>query len=193
MANIASKEKPIGDVLRVMLLTALNFIESALLKRINNEKVDTGLTLVVERLRQVVTVLNDTNADNKSQVLDIVYEFFNTDFSDFAKEVVSEEIAKIEDENLRAIAQYFLERAIDVIKLLTDEDLDNSAQLNAFLELWAKSEASHEILLYKILEPLLRKTNLDEDWIEAILEVIKIALTGQTEIPASVLAKIQNA
>lgn len=193
MANIASKEKPIGDVLRVMLVTALNFIESALLKRIESERIDTGLSLVVARLKQVVAALNDENADNKAQVLEIVNEFFNVDFSDFAKQVVSEEIARIDDENVRKIAQYALDRSIDIVKLLTDENLDNKAQFKAFLDFWGKSEETHTILLYSILEPLLRKTNLAEDWIEGILEIIAIALKGQTEIPANVLAKIQNA
>lgn len=193
MANIASKEKPIGDVLRVMLVTALNFIESALLKRIESERIDTGLSLVVARLKQVVAALNDENPDNKAQVLEIVNEFFNVDFSDFAKQVVSEEIARIDDENVRKIAQYALDRSIDLVKLLTDENLDNKAQFQAFLDFWGKSEETHDILLYAILEPLLRKTNLGEDWIEGILEIIAIALKGQTEIPANVLAKIQNA
>lgn len=191
MSKIASKEKPIGDVLRVMLLTALNFIESALLKRIESDRVDTGLSLVAERLRQVVVALNDANPDNKAQVLAIVYQFFNVDFSDFAKQVVSEEIARIDDENVRKIAQYALDRAIDIVKLLTDEDLDNKAQFNAFIDFWGKSETTHDILLYSILEPLLRKTNLAEDWIEGILEIISIALKGQTEVPASTLAKLQ--
>lgn len=191
MSKIASKEKPIGDVLRVMLLTALNFIESALLKRIESDRVDTGLSLVAERLRQVVVALNDANPDNKSQVLQIVYQFFNVDFSDFAKQVVSEEIARIDDENVRKIAQYALDRSIDLVKLLTDEDLDNKAQLNAFIEFWGKSPETHDILLYSILEPLLQKTNLGEDWIEGILEIIAIALRGQTEIPAETLAKLQ--
>lgn len=191
MSKIASKEKPIGDVLRVMLLTALNFIESALLKRIESDRVDTGLSLVAERLRQVVVALNDANPDNKSQVLQIVYQFFNVDFSDFAKEVVTEEIARIDDENVRKIAQYALDRSIDLVKLLTDEDLDNKAQLNAFIEFWGRSPETHDILLYSILEPLLQKTNLGEDWIEGILEIIAIALRGQTEIPAETLAKLQ--
>lgn len=191
MSKIASKEKPIGDVLRVMLLTALNFIESALLKRIESDRVDTGLSLVAERLRQVVVALNDANPDNKSQVLQIVYQFFNVDFSDFAKQVVSEEIARIDDENVRKIAQYALDRSIDLVKLLTDEDLDNKAQLNAFIEFWGRSPETHDILLYSILEPLLQKTNLGEDWIEGILEIIAIALRGQTEIPAETLAKLQ--
>lgn len=191
MANIASKEKPIGDVLRVMLLTALNFIESALLKRIESEKIDTGLSLVIARLRQVVVALNDADANNRAQVLQIVLDFLNQDLSTYAKEILLEEIEKITDENLKKILLFALNRSVDILLIFTDVDKDNKSQMNEFFELWRRSDETHDILLYSILQPLLEKTNLAPDWIEGILEVIKIALKGDSGDAAAVAARLR--
>lgn len=190
MSRIASKDKPIGNILKAVLLSVLSFFETALLKRVN-EDIGKGLELVIIRLRETVNALNDANPENREQILEIIRKFFNEDLSDYAREIIAEEIAKLQDENLRKVLAFALDKAVDVLEIYTDENKDNAAQIAEFWDVLRKSEETHTIILDNLLQPGMDEVGIGEELQELILDIVETVLKGQAEQAQKLTAKIQ--
>jgi hypothetical protein len=190
--KIESKEKPISDLLRAGLMIALDFIKSALTKRIENEIVDESVVRAVARLKEVVTVLNDNDPNNKAQTLTILRNFVKVDVTEVVYQILLQEIDDIKDEDIRLVAIFVLDNAVNIVNILTDEDADNATQFKNFLNYLRRDEATQDLLADHILDPLLEKINVSPELRSIIIDFILKALSGDasktTELTASLKA-----
>ena len=176
--------KPISDLVASLLRIALNYVERQLITKIDDEDARAWANLHLSPLRQTIADLNDDNPENREQVLLTWRKFLNTDFSDQTSLQLSKWLDKIGNPDTREVLAYVLGEVVNTLRLLTDEDADNSEQLKATWTAFVKNPVTHGILLEHLLRPALEGTKMDENTIAFILELVAEALKlGTSQIP----------
>lgn len=186
-----SKEKPLGDLVRTLLIMSVNFVETRFISRIPTEDVRVGLLLLLNPIRQMILALNDDDPKNDEQIRELWLKFTNTDLANFSDEVLQKNIARIEEEDLRIVVAFVATNAIKILRLVTDEEKDNTAQLQAFWNEFVKDPNTHQVVLEHIMEPVLSGVIKDEDTVQFILDLIATALkSGTTLIEKKIAERI---
>lgn len=186
-----SKEKPLGDLVRTLLIMSVNFVETRFISRIPTEDVRVGLLLLLNPIRQMILALNDDDPRNDEQIRELWLKFTNTDLANFSDEVLQKNIARIEEEDLRIVVAFVATNAIKILRLVTDEEKDNTAQLQAFWNEFVKDPNTHQVVLEHIMEPVLSGVIKDEDTVQFILDLIATALkSGTTLIEKKIAERI---
>lgn len=186
-----SKEKPLGDLVRTLLIMSVDFVETRFISRIPTEDVRVGLLLLLNPIRQMILALNDDDPKNDEQIRELWLKFTNTDLANFSDEVLQKNIARIEEEDLRIVVAFVATNAIKILRLVTDEEKDNTAQLQAFWNEFVKDPNTHQVVLEHIMEPVLSGVIKDEDTVQFILDLIATALkSGTTLIEKKIAERI---
>ena len=127
-----SKDKrPISDVVKAVANLGLNFTEGMVEKKVQNPMVEDGIKLVFPLVRHLLEVLNDDNPANAEQVRAIILKWINTDLANFVEKVADNVLHNTKDTAHFALLDFAQLNAVRILRVYTDENVDNKAQLDA--------------------------------------------------------------
>lgn len=182
-----SKDKPINDVMRAIMIASLKFFRSQVLKRIDdqNENLEKGVEVSFMPVEDIILALNDNDPNNKEQVTAIILEWINGPVADLVEDIFKDLIEKNDDENLKAVFAQVLMLGIEVLKAYTDNDEKNKEQLKIIFDRFIESPDTQVLLTDNILKPVLVKIIKDEKWAEYIVNLVKNSLASLKRISDS--------
>ncbi len=113
-----SKDKPINDVMRAVMITSLKFFRSQVLKRIDdqNENLERGVEVSFMPVEDIILALNDNDPNNKEQVTAIILDWINGPVADLVEDIFKDLIEKNDDENIKAVFSQVLMLGIEILK-----------------------------------------------------------------------------
>lgn len=125
---------------------AINLLRSALIANVpvNFQNLFTKFS---NRLSDTVMALADENPKDAEQLRNIWFAFLGNEASDFLLQESSAFTSRISDPKLRAIADAGTPFVISLLKIYTDDNPANAAQLKASLKALLKSDGLWDSLL----------------------------------------------
>jgi hypothetical protein len=194
MSEKLAKDKPISDMLRVLLDMSLGFFKSRILQRVDldEEHLRKGIETGFIPLESIVRVLNDDDPNNKEQVRTLMLEWVNGPVSELVEDIFKDLIGKSKDENLRVVFSTILGLGVATLKIYSDKDDDNDTQLKALLKEFIESPETHSVVLEHLVRPMLVKAIKDEAWVSYLMELLRAALKGLDTLRATKLEYEQH-
>ncbi len=170
------KTKPVSDVLRGVLNMTLSFFKSQVLKRVKgNVKAERGVEVAFIPITNTITVLNDNDAANKEQVAKVTLDWVNGPLTDYLDEIFTEIILKHDDENVEKILLFAKNLVLGVLRVYSDDDLQNNVQLKALMSATLEDPATEQVLLQNAIRPILEKKIKDTDAVDSIIRILDSA------------------
>lgn len=156
-------ELSVIDPRAVRLLRGVLDLFGIYIEDITDEYVKATLQDVKDSAKSIVTVLGDTNPNDKEQINQVIREFLvEKGFLDRSKGELLNKVAQIKDERLRILLTSLLPVAFDIIKLLFDDNPNDEQQiidrLKQALSGGAGLDVIEQILLIIIKDPNLART-----------------------------------
>ena len=159
-----SKDKrPISDVVKAVANLGLNFTEGMVEKKVQNPMVEDGIKLVFPLVRQLLEALNDDNPANAEQVRAIILKWINTDLANFVEKAADHVLHNTKDPAHFALLDFATLNAVRILRVYTDENKDNKAQLDAYFKEAIQGEELEELAKFAVLGPILDKANASPD------------------------------
>ena len=159
-----SKDKrPISDVVKAVANLGLNFTEGMVEKKVQNPMVEDGIKLVFPLVRQLLEALNDDNPANAEQVRAIILKWINTDLANFVEKAADHVLTNTKDPAHFALLDFATLNAVRILRVYTDENVDNKAQLDAYFKEAIQGEELEELAKFAVLGPILDKANASPD------------------------------
>ena len=159
-----SKDKrPISDVVKAVANLGLNFTEGMVEKKVQNPMVEDGIKLVFPLVRQLLEALNDDNPANAEQVRAIILKWINTDLANFVEKAADHVLTNTKDPAHFALLDFAQLNAVRILRVYTDENADNKAQLDAYFQEAIQGEELEELAKCAVLGPILDKANASPD------------------------------
>ena len=159
-----SKDKrPISDVVKAVANLGLNFTEGMVEKKVQNPMVEDGIKLVFPLVRQLLEVLNDDNPANAEQVRAIILKWINTDLANFVEKAADNVLTNTKDPAHFALLDFAQLNAVRILRVYTDENVDNKAQMDAYFKEAIQGEELEELAKFAVLGPILDKANASPD------------------------------
>jgi len=159
-----SKDKrPISDVVKAVANLGLNFTEGMVEKKVQNPMVEDGIKLVFPLVRQLLEVLNDDNPANAEQVRAIILKWINTDLANFVEKAADHVLTNTKDPAHFALLDFAQLNAVRILRVYTDENVDNKAQMDAYFKEAIQGEELEELAKFAVLGPILDKANASPD------------------------------
>ena len=159
-----SKDKrPISDVVKAVANLGLNFTEGMVEKKVQNPMVEDGIKLVFPLVRQLLEVLNDDNPANAEQVRAIILKWINTDLANFVEKAADHVPTNTKDPAHFALLDFAQLNAVRILRVYTDENMDNKAQMDAYFKETIQGEELEELAKSAVLGPILGKANASPD------------------------------
>ena len=159
-----SKDKrPISDVVKAVANLGLNFTEGMVEKKVQNPMVEDGIKLVFPLVRQLLEALNDDNPANADQVRAIILKWINTDLANFVEKAADHVLTNTKDPAHFALLDFAQLNAVRILRVYTDENVDNKAQLDAYFKETIQGEELEELTKSVVLGPILGKANASPD------------------------------
>ena len=171
-----SKDKrPISDVVKAVANLGLNFTEGMVEKKVQNPMVEDGIKLVFPLVRQLLEVLNDDNPANAEQVRAIILKWINTDLANFVEKAADNVLTNTKDPAHFALLDFAQLNAVRILRVYTDENVDNKAQMDAYFKEAIQGEELEELAKFAVLGPILDKANASPDlkvFVEKALDLV---------------------
>ena len=159
-----SKDKrPISDVVKAVANLGLNFTEGMVEKKVQNPMVEDGIKLVFPLVRQLLEALNDDNPANAEQVRAIILKWINNDLANFVEKAADHVLTNTKDPAHFALLDFAQLNAVRILRMYTDENADNKAQLDAYFKEAIQGEELEELAKFAVLGPILDKANASPD------------------------------
>ena len=159
-----SKDKrPISDVVKAVANLGLNFTEGMVEKKVQNPMVEDGIKLVFPLVRQLLEALNDDNPANADQVRAIILKWINTDLANFVEKAADHVLTNTKDPAHFALLDFAQLNAVRILRVYTDENVDNKAQMDAYFKEAIQGEELEELAKFAVLGPILDKANASPD------------------------------
>ena len=159
-----SKDKrPISDVVKAVANLGLNFTEGMVEKKVQNPMVEDGIKLVFPLVRQLLEALNDDNPANAEQVRAIILKWINNDLANFVEKAADHVLTNTKDPAHFALLDFAQLNAVRILRMYTDENKDNKAQLDAYFKEAIQGEELEELAKFAVLGPILDKANASPD------------------------------
>ena len=159
-----SKDKrPISDVVKAVANLGLNFTEGMVEKKVQNPMVEDGIKLVFPLVRQLLEALNDDNPANAEQVRAIILKWINTDLANFVEKAADNVLTNTKDPAHFALLDFATLNAVRILRVYTDENTDNKAQMDAYFKEAIQGEELEELAKFAVLGPILDKANASPD------------------------------
>lgn len=155
-----------------LVLAALATVDSFFISKIKNAVVQEGLRRLVAPLRAVTVALADDNPRNEEQVLEIFKKFANQDVPEYAQGQIEAALNKVDDANVRQVLATLSTPVIQMLRVTTDGDPNNKAQLKALFDEFVKSPATQDVAVQHIVLPLVAAKIKDpalREWLLSIL------------------------
>ena len=170
------KVKVISDLLAAIAKLGLNFTEAQVQKKVKNELAEQGILLFLPATRKLIEVLNDDNAANSEQVKQVVQNWVNTDLATYVEELGVHLSNQTENENQKAVTLFAVKTTTNMLKIYSDNDKDNKAQVTAYIESLLDDPTFRALLMSAIVAPLLRRAKAGEDFIQLIEKALNYTL-----------------
>jgi hypothetical protein len=176
------KLKPIGDISATILRLVLGFTKGQLTKKIEQPDVRDGVLLAFPLAQTIIDVLNDKDPENDKQVREALFAHLNGPTAEFLDRILDQKITPIEDYDLRFLLLYIKNKAIEAMQIVTDDDIENKKQLDAFWDQLLRSPDFHAVLIEHVIKPLVRKTGSSEEWVQFIVDIVRATLDGLLKV-----------
>jgi hypothetical protein len=167
-----NKQKPVSDLMKTLIGFSLNVAENQISKRVDDPTINAGVEKVFPLLREIVSELNDDNPNNAEQIKETIMAWTNGPLADYLDSVLTELSNKLDDENEKELVIYLGTLAISILRIITDLNDDNVAQIKS---LWASEEFKGEakdVLVTNLLNPLLVKKNVSPEIQNLVVTII---------------------
>ena len=128
-----NKVKPVSDLVKKVAEVGLNFAESQIEKRIENQTVEDGINLVFPITRQLLEVLNDDNAANATQVRAAVLHWINNDLSEYIKELGDKVVEAADNGVEKDVLKMLFVQIVEVLRIYSDNEPNNKEQIKSYL------------------------------------------------------------
>ena len=159
-----SKDKrPISDVVKAVANLGLNFTEGMVEKKVQNPMVEDGIKLVFPLVRQLLEALNDDNPANAEQMRAIILKWINNDLANFVEKAADHVLTNTKDPAHFALLDFAQLNAVRILRMYTDENKDNKAQMDAYFKETIQGEELEELAKFAVLGPILDKANASPD------------------------------
>jgi hypothetical protein len=123
----------------------------------------TLITNVENALTRIVQALADSDPDDTGQIDGIMQDFLNEDVSDWTDDQILIAADKISNPHIKA---YFLSMApavVEVLRLSTDENPENQAQIQAHFGNYLRSDDTKQLFADHLVQPGLTAA---ADWVD---------------------------
>lgn len=154
---------------------ALKLVSKIFINKLPDELSDVkaGLNLSIMPVSLTVQALADDNERNAEQIREIWQKFFNEKGADFLAATAAKNIDKIPQENIRVPVAHLLAPVTGILKVLTDENPDNKAQVEAAWKAFLSDPQTARIFFDHLFETLLGKVVKDPETVEFISQLIE--------------------
>lgn len=170
------KVKVISDLVAAIAKLALNFAENQVEKKVQSDIAEKGILLFLPATRNVIEVLNDTNPANADQVKEVLLKWINEDLASFVEELGLHLTDQAENDNQKNVALFSIKVATHLLRIYSDNDKDNKAQVSEFLQSMIDNPTFRELLMDAIIAPVLRKAKAGEEFITLIGKALEYSL-----------------
>jgi hypothetical protein len=150
-------------VVKAVANLGLNFTEGMVEKKVQNPMVEDGIKLVFPLVRQLLEALNDDNPANAEQVRAIILKWINNDLANFVEKAADHVLTNTKDPAHFALLDFAQLNAVRILRVYTDENKDNKAQLDAYFQETIQGEELEELAKFAVLGPILDKANASPD------------------------------
>jgi hypothetical protein len=160
---MSKDKKPVSDLVKSIANLGLKFTEGLVENKVKNQLAEDGIKLVFPLVRQLLEVLNDDNPANAEQVQAIILKWVNTDLASFVEKVSDHVLTNTKDPAHFALLQFASSNAVGILRMYTDENKDNKAQLDAYFKQTIQGQEVEDLAKFAVLGPVLDKANASAD------------------------------
>lgn len=132
----------------------------------------------VTALINTITVLADDEPKNGKQVTEVWLRFVNQDVVKLAGSQFDAAVAKIEDENVRAVLASVKLPLLQTLSNLTDDVQPDGVQIKAAWLSFIRDQKNQATLVDNIVVPLAEKVIKNEQIVQALAVVLKFVLAS---------------
>lgn len=169
------KVKAISDLFAAIAKLGLNFAETQIEKKIQNDLAQRGALLFLQPTRDIVVALNDQDAENTAQVKGIILDWVNESLTAYLEELSDAGIAKVKNEMGKELLYFASKVVIEVLMLVSDDEKENDKQIEEYFENLLTSPAFRALILDTLLPALLAKAKAGDAVAEVIIKAAEIA------------------
>lgn len=159
--------------LRTAILAALGVLDSLFINRIKSLVVQNALRLQLAPVRAIAVALTDENPRNDEQVEAILQDHLNQAVPPFAESEINRLLEKIQNESTRALLQVLSIPGVEMIRLVSDADPNNQAQIESYANEYINREDVQDALLYNWGIPTIEKRVKDPYLRELLIAVLQ--------------------
>lgn len=178
MSKKEPKVKVINDLVATIMKLGVNFAEKQVEKRLEDPAVEKGVNLIFPLSKDLIDALSDTNPENAKQVEKIMLAWTNVELANYLEEIIGAVVAKQKDKDLKEVLEFVATLFIAVVRILSDNDANNTKQLKAHWEKVSASDEMQTLILHHIIKPILMKSGANGEWIDLVMSVTETALKG---------------
>ena len=147
--------------------------------------------MLLAPIRQMINALNDQDPQNAEQVEALWKKFANTDLADYSQSTLSNLIGTIKDPNLRPALSTLVVPTVNMLRIVTDDDPNNEAQIKTQWQAFVKDPSTHKVVLDHMLAPTLYGLIKNVELVEYILSVIADILDGEGRQEEAAAVRLQ--
>ena len=169
------KVKAISDLFAAIAKLGLNFAETQIEKKIENDLAQRGALLFLQPTRDIVVAMNDQDPENAAQVKAIILNWVNKSLSAYLEELADAGIAKVKNETGKELLYFASKVVIEVLMLVSDDEKNNDEQIEQYFQDLLTSPALRALILETLLPALLAKAKAGDAVAEVIIKAAEIA------------------
>ena len=159
-----------------VLVNLLDFVELNLTSKIDFEFAQVASHAVIDKLKATAQLLSDGNLDDKAQ-LQAIWGHFLADpqIAESVRLALTEAASKIKNEDVRDGILILIEPIVATIVAVSDDQVDNSTQLE---QIWTDFTKSTAFLTFveKHIETIVHKIIKNDTWANLLISLIKMFL-----------------
>ena len=163
----------IGKWIANLVVAALAAVDTFFISKIKNPTVAQGLRLSLQPARETAVALGDDNPRNAEQVEEIWKRFANSQLPTFAEGEIQTALELVADEDVKIVLATLSRPVVNLLRVATDEDPDNRAQVRALFDAFVKDPATQEVALEHLLVPVIESRIKDESLRAFLLAILR--------------------
>lgn len=154
-------------------------IDVYLVDRINSDFAKRSIRNLLNPLKAITNALTDGNPKDEEQVNQIVRTYLNQEVPVFATGEITAALEKVQNPDVKAVLGTLANPIVDMIRLLSDDNPDNEAQLKQMLGDFVGDKDTQKIAILHILLPLVNAKVKDGPLKEMLISIINDILLGE--------------
>jgi hypothetical protein len=154
-------------------------IDVYLVDRIKSAFAKRSIRNLLNPLKSITTVLTDGNPRDEEQVDEIVRTYLNQEVPVFATGEINAALERVQNPDVKAVLGTLATPVVDMIRLLSDDNPDNEAQLKEMLRDFVGDKDTQKIAVVHILLPLVNAKVPDGPFKDMLIQIINDILLGE--------------